>query len=126
MSTFYFDLADFKPIFVRRPEPPTVRRDALVNEVWKLGDLGACFDLSAFPLPMRVGAWHLPAGACWGCAGHALHVYMRIRPRSANELSSIARGADGMLELNTCTEVSQGGFAAAVWWVIFGSLLKTS
>jgi hypothetical protein len=87
------------------------RRDSLVNEVTNITDLGNCFDLSAFPLPVRVGKWQNDASHCWLCAGRGLHVYMRILPRGKGELPSIGRDSEGLIELNTCSKVTPETFA---------------
>lgn len=85
------------------------RRNTLVNELvgGKLQDLGNCFDLKAFPLPMRLAPHQPDAGYCWTCRRDALHVYMRIRPRGIDELPTVVRDDKGTLELNTCTFVNQ-------------------
>lgn len=86
---------------------PRQRRDALIAEISKVEDLGASFDLSAFPLPMRIGPHQTDAGLCFTCYQPALHVYMKVMPRGENELPRVNRDGQGMVELNTCTEVSQ-------------------
>lgn len=86
---------------------PLVRRNTLVSEIVRVEDLGAAFDLSAFPLPMRVGPRTRDAGICFSCRGDALHVYMRIKPRNNKELYGVPRDEKGTLELNTCTCVNQ-------------------
>jgi len=85
------------------------RRKTLINELvgGKVSDLGACFDLKAFPLPVRIGPWIPSASWCSVCRHDALHIYMNILPRGENELEGIVRDASGRLELNTCTAVNQ-------------------
>jgi hypothetical protein len=106
-----FTIKDIVVVNVEVPQLPWVaraqRRDALIAEVSNLEDLGSSFDLSAFPLPMRIGPHVADAGLCFTCYQPALHVYMRILPRGLNELPTCRRDAQGMIELNTCTEVSQ-------------------
>lgn len=103
----------YSPTGVKRTlhVPAYERRDLLINEVTNIADLGACFDLRAFPLPVRVGPWHDKAGYCFWCVGEALHVYMRILPRGQDELYGIARDEAGTLELNTCSLVTRASFA---------------
>jgi hypothetical protein len=84
-----------------------VRRDTLLAEVVRLKDFGACFDLRAFPLPLRVGPHERAAGLCFSCRHDALHIYMRILPRSDQELAGLPRDELGQIELNTCTGVTQ-------------------
>lgn len=88
-------------------ESEALKRDTLINEVTRVEDLGGCFDLSAFPLPMHVAMWHPSASNCWFCAQDALHVYMWVLPRSDQELMMLERDDKGRIKLNTCTYVTQ-------------------
>ena len=99
-------------IFARRvEEKPTMdeRAHALIREISYIDDLAACFDLRAFPLPMRVAKWDQRMSFCMTCSGRrpGLHVCMRILPRNNNELPFVVRDPNGMFELNTCTGVTQ-------------------
>ena len=88
-------------------ETTVSQRDTLINEIVRVEDLGGSFDLKAFPLPMRVGMWEASATSCWFCGLDALHIYMKVLPRSDNELFMLPRDDKGRIELNTCTYVNQ-------------------
>jgi hypothetical protein len=86
------------------------RRDASINEVVRVEDLCASFDLSAFPLPVRVGM--RDHGIFCMCdvglrSAVTAHVFMRIRPRGTGELLSLEQDADGTVELRSCSGVTQ-------------------
>jgi hypothetical protein len=115
---FYFNFklpTDPKdPIYARpyRPpyESPRAKRDRLIGEVKTIEELCSSFDLSAFPLPMRV-AMHQHQFWC-GCGAEpgvekTIHIFMKVKPRDPHELGGVARDAtDGTVELRSCAGVS--------------------
>lgn len=86
----------------------------LLKTATTIEELAAAFDLSTFPLPMRVGVAHTCTGWCF-CPivggklflQQSIKVFMKVKPRSEEELTSVERDKDGLVELNTATDVSE-------------------
>ena len=98
-------------VIVDGPQPASslARRDALVNDVSTVEQLCEGFDLTAFPLPVRVGMnFHGFLCPCKYTIGtKTVHVHMRIKPRSEDELWGVSREPDGTIELRNCTGITQ-------------------
>lgn len=92
-------------------DPSISTRMRLLTETPTLDAFVEAFDLKAFPLPMRLSVeHHMVFCACGNYGGDTVHVRMNIKPRTDNELRSIARDDNGMLELKTCAGVSATSF----------------
>lgn len=108
----YYSKINIKKVMLEASEAPFAKRRRLINEVKTPEELCSSFDLTAFPLPMRVEMrQHQIFCGCATNDGPTAHVLMRVRPRNANELYGAPRAADGSIELRSCTGVSAASFA---------------
>ena len=91
--------------------PDLTKKVQLLAETTTLDAFVQSFDLSAFPLPMRLTVErHMVFCGCQNYTGETVHVRMQIKPRNASELRGVERDADGTISLKTCAGVSAETF----------------